>query len=74
MSVKNPLLVLVLLNLVVHPYHMIMVMVTRNLNLEKCQELMEILKNFPGGKPTSTVMSWVLMKHYGTYWKTVLVT
>ena len=38
------------------------------------QDLMEILKNFPGGKPTSTVMSWVLMKNYGTYWKTVLVT
>jgi len=50
------------------------VMVTRNLNLEKCQDLMEILKNFPGGKPSSTVMSWVLMKNYGTYWKTVLVT
>jgi len=38
---------------------MIMVIVTRKLNLEKYQDLMEILKNFLGGKPTSTVMSWV---------------
>jgi len=43
-------------------------------NLEKCQDLMEILKNFLGGKPTSTVMSWVLMMNYGTFWKMVLVT
>jgi len=38
---------------------MIMVMMTRKLNLGKCQDLMEILKNFLGGKPTSEVMSWV---------------
>jgi len=31
----------------------------KKLNLEKCQGLMEILKNFLGGKPTSTVMSLV---------------
>ena len=49
--VKTPLLVLVLL------YHMIMV--TIKLNLVKFQSLMEILKNFLGGKPTSTIMSWV---------------
>ena len=55
---KNPLLVLVLL-ILVQLYHMIMVMVTRKLNLEKYQDIMEILKNFLSGKPTSTVMSWV---------------
>jgi len=38
-------------------YHMIMV--TRKLSLVKFKSLMEILKNFLGGKPTSTVMSWV---------------
>jgi len=43
----------------VQRYHKIMVMMARKLNLEKCQGLMEILKNFLGGKPTSKVMSWV---------------
>jgi len=36
-----------------------MAMVTRKLTLVKFQSLMEILKNSLGGKPTSTVMSWV---------------
>ena len=44
---KNPLLVMVLL-ILVQLYHMIMVMVTRKLNLEKYKDIMEILKNFLG--------------------------
>jgi len=35
------------------------IMVIRKLILVKFQSLMEILKSSLGGKPTSTVMSWV---------------
>jgi len=52
--VKTPLLVRTTTTMLFY-----MIMVTRKLTLVKFQSLMEILKNSLGGKPTSTVMSWV---------------
>jgi len=36
----------------------LMIMVVRKLIQKKFQSLMEILKSFPGGKPTSTIIPW----------------
>ena len=52
----------------------LMITVIRKLTQEKFQSSMVILKSSPGGKPTSTVISWAKVKNYWIFWKMELVT